>query len=679
MKRTIFLLALFVLLGYNGFAQCDPDVTPPTAVCVGELSRDVPQTFPISIPATDFNAGSFDGCNPSNTLGYFVEFAPQSATPPSTTALTVDASLVGDHTVVLWVVDAAGNSATCTSTLHLATCQPANALVCNDHVVVTLGPDLTYDFTAFDILEGGPYCDFNLYNVQVDNSGFHPTIHLTTNDIGIHQVSVQGIGAICWGGLTVLPGPLNTECPQLIADLATPSIRPCFPGYYRVFYMNGSTLTVPDTYVDVTLDEALTYESSSIPGVDLGNNVYRFQTGELTAGENGIFAIYFTTDCDAVLGATFCAEAQIYPSTLCDGNAPWQGPIIAVNGHCTNDSIYFEVKNIGNQPTTGIIDYVVVEDVLMLQGNQLLLQPLETYKLAPIFGTGATYRLEATQDQTYPFGGNPAVTVEGCNGLTPGLVNILPLENSNPAIASYCRESTASLDPNDKQAQPKGYGVEHLIEHNVPIEYMIRFQNTGTDTAFNVVLVDTLSAFLDAASVRPGAASHPYHFEVNGHVLKVKFDNILLPNASVNEPASNGFVQFTVQQKPDLVDGTVIENRASIYFDFNAPIVTNTVFHTLGSHFIEVSVATHESESGLPILEAYPNPTADILHFNAKSAVNEVLVFALTDVLGRVVQRQNDVTLPMTFERGALESGTYFFQFTGKDGRLLWNGKILVK
>ncbi|MCB0556652.1 MAG: hypothetical protein KDD02_24110, partial [Phaeodactylibacter sp.] len=63
---------------------------------------------------------------------------------------------------------------------------------------------------------------------------------------------------------------------------------------------------------------------------------------------------------------------------------------------------------------------------------------------------------------------------------------------------------------NDKQGFPRGYGDEHYIYPGTDLEYLVRFQNTGNDTAFLVVIRDTLSEFLDIATVRPGAASHPY-------------------------------------------------------------------------------------------------------------------------------------------------------------------------
>jgi uncharacterized repeat protein (TIGR01451 family) len=683
MKNLLIFCCLFLLFGQtNSIAQCAPDITPPVTVCVAELSRDVKPGGVIltTVNASDLNAGCYDACDPSNVLGYFIELAPQSATPPSTTSLSFSSNDVGDQNIVLWVVDAAGNAATCTATLHLSLCESTQSLACNDEVIVQLGVNNTYELTPFDMLEGGPYCDYSVYQVRLDQIGTpQSTMILTPDDIGVHLMAVSGTGNICWGTLIVTPGTLNTECPQLFVDLATPSIRPCINGGYQVFYYNASAFEVLNTYVDVTLDDALAYQGSSIPGTALGNQAYRFETGDLNAGQSGVFQVYFLPDCNAVVGATHCSEAHIFPDTICASGQPWSGAAVQVEGACVNDSIRLKITNIGSAATTQTLDYVVVEDVLMITDGTFSLASGAALNLPPFVGDGSTFRLEAQQEPGYPYGGMPSVTVEGCGGLHPGLVTIFPTENTNPAIAVYCRESTNSYDPNDKQALPEGYGAEHFIEKNTALNYMIRFQNTGTDTAFKVVLVDTLSERLDAASVRLGAASHPYQFDLlQGNILRITFDNILLPHKAVNEDGSQGFVQFSIQQAADNPDGTRIENTAAIYFDFNAPVITNQTFHTIGSKFVAV-VSTNEALSDLPELKVFPNPTTDVVSFNTASPLGEPVSFTLTDAQGRLVQQRQDVRFPFVLPRGTLENGTYFFQFSSQNGRQMWSGKLLVK
>ncbi len=163
-------------------------------------------------------------------------------------------------------------------------------------------------------------------------------------------------------------------------------------------------------------------------------------------------------------------------------------------------------------------------------------------------------------------------------------VSIEPISDDiNPIDNNDCESEVVrgSYDPNDKQVTPAGEGENNSTPINSELEYLIRFQNTGTDTAFNIVIKDTLDPNLLLPMLIPNASSHPYKFEITGErELKWTFANIHLPDSNVNEPASHGFVSFRIRPKPTAV-GKVIENTASIYFDYNPPLQTNTVKNLL--------------------------------------------------------------------------------------------------
>lgn len=131
-----------------------------------------------------------------------------------------------------------------------------------------------------------------------------------------------------------------------------------------------------------------------------------------------------------------------------------------------------------------------------------------------------------------------------------------------------------SFDPNDKSVLPDG--KIPLSASLDTFDYLIRFQNTGTDTAYKVVVVDTLPAPLDPYSVRVKAASSDYQLVVNKNTLIFTFDRIFLPDSFANERASHGFIRFTVSPKKPLSVGEKLDNRAHIFFDYNAAIMTNT-------------------------------------------------------------------------------------------------------
>lgn len=475
-----------------------------------------------------------------------------------------------------------------------------------------------------------------------------------------------------------IPVQLDDECNLLEVNIASPFLRRCFQNIYSVSYVNYSAQTVPNAYVEVELDSFMEFTSSNVPSTPLGGNKYSFQVGDLAPGENGSFFIYFNLSCNAEMGQTHCTEAHIYPDTLCPVNPLWSGANIEVEGNCVGDEIHLSIKNTGTGDMSAPLDFIVVEDVIMYMQGDFNLEAGESQQLAPITSNGETWRLEAQQVPSHPYPGIVSVTLEGCNGLnTTGLVNLYPTNNPNPFVAMDCQENIGSFDPNDKAANPIGRGVEHYIPRNTDIEYTIRFQNTGTDTAFTVAILDTLSQYLDPTTIRPGAGSHPFSFEEINGVLRFTFSNIELPSKDANEPASHGFIRFTAKQKPALALETVIENKAAIYFDFNEPVITNTVFHTIGQDLIEVLNDANET-SGLAPLKVFPNPASEAVTFLLPVDLGENASFQLHDNLGKLVNVQAINGNQFRFERKNMAAGIYFFAIGNEKGKL-YSGKIILK
>ncbi|HMC97645.1 MAG TPA: hypothetical protein VKG92_08335, partial [Flavobacteriales bacterium] len=141
-----------------------------------------------------------------------------------------------------------------------------------------------------------------------------------------------------------------------------------------------------------------------------------------------------------------------------------------------------------------------------------------------------------------------------------------------------------AVDPNDKLVTPQGYGPQGAVDINTEwFTYTIRFQNTGTDTAFVVEVIDTLDTDLDPASMEILGASHPLSRIMidPSRVASFLFDDILLPDSGANEVASHGYVQFRMRPMAGSPHLTEITNSAAIVFDVNPPVITNTVVNTL--------------------------------------------------------------------------------------------------
>jgi uncharacterized repeat protein (TIGR01451 family) len=183
--------------------------------------------------------------------------------------------------------------------------------------------------------------------------------------------------------------------------------------------------------------------------------------------------------------------------------------------------------------------------------------------------------------------------------------------------ANYTQEARVviggAFDPNDKQATPQLSPLQ--VSNGEFIDYTVRFQNTGTDTAFNIVITDTLHANLDAGTLELAASSHNCKATVDSNVVYFEFLNILLPDSNVNEPLSHGFVSFRIKPAPTVTVNTVISNKAAIYFDYNAPVITNTA-NTLIKDFTVIPLKLI-SFSAVP-----QNDNSTVLFWNTANEIN---------------------------------------------------------
>ncbi len=145
--------------------------------------------------------------------------------------------------------------------------------------------------------------------------------------------------------------------------------------------------------------------------------------------------------------------------------------------------------------------------------------------------------------------------------------------NGNDNIDSFYSIVKSSFDPNDKNATPFFTTIQ--VANGSYIDYTVHFQNTGNDTAVNVVIADTLSSLLQANSFQLMGSSHNCKTTINGNKVYFEFTNIQLPDSNINQLGSNGFVSFRVKPVSNAAVGTIIPNTASIYFDYNKPVLTN--------------------------------------------------------------------------------------------------------
>jgi len=155
---------------------------------------------------------------------------------------------------------------------------------------------------------------------------------------------------------------------------------------------------------------------------------------------------------------------------------------------------------------------------------------------------------------------------------------------------NYNQKLRCAVDPNDKLVFPsRPEDTEsNFTQIDEELLYTIRFQNIGTDTAINVVIVDSINFKLDLTTLEILDSSHDYRLDVDSSgVLSFYFDNIFLPDSTTNEINSHGFVVFSISAYDDIDELSLVENMANIYFDFNAAVVTNTTLTTFVEYLDE--------------------------------------------------------------------------------------------
>jgi len=238
----------------------------------------------------------------------------------------------------------------------------------------------------------------------------------------------------------------------------------------------------------------------------------------------------------------------------------------------------------------------------------------------PVNAPSGFVRLVVPQSVNHPLSTFASAEANCATGQSTN--GMFPPPDESPLVDIECVTVTNAYDPNDKTVYPKGWGTAGNIEPGTEFKYTVRFQNTGTDTAFKVVLIDTLDADMDIASLQIGNSSHPFVFNVSGKgrpVLRWTFDNILLPDTNTNEEKSHGFVSYSIRPKAGLSLGTRLENFADIYFDFNDPIRTNTTVNTLWQPTYTpgildtVFVTSTKKPLAEKELSIYPNPTKGLV------------------------------------------------------------------
>ncbi len=232
--------------------------------------------------------------------------------------------------------------------------------------------------------------------------------------------------------------------------------------------------------------------------------------------------------------------------------------------------------------------------------------------------------------------------------------------NSQLVVASY--------DPNDIMEAHGGRIQFNQFSADDYLYYTIRFQNTGTANAVSVRLEDLLDSRFDANSIRMIGASHDYILErVNNHLVW-KFNYINLVGAAQDGELSKGYVTFKIKLNPGFAVGDIIPNTASIYFDANPAVVTNT--------FNTVFVATLGTpDFNTNTIGLYPNPASTMITITNQNATESISSISIYDVSGKTIYSNTpSISAETTIDVSPFAKGMYLVEIVSES-----NTKIIKK
>jgi Leucine-rich repeat (LRR) protein len=291
---------------------------------------------------------------------------------------------------------------------------------------------------------------------------------------------------------------------------------------------------------------------------------------------------------------------------------------------------------------------------------------------------------------------NPVATTQVINNLSWNFINLKPFESkeinftlkvnaptaipavNNGDILSFKANITSALtddtaldntftlnqtvvgsyDPNDKTCLEGSVIKSGLIGEYV--HYMIRFENTGTYLAQNIVVKDMIDLDkFDISTLIPTSSSHAFVAKISeGNKVEFIFENINLPFDDAN---NDGYIAFKIKTKPTLKVGDTFTNDANIYFDYNFPILTNKATSKFDAS-LETSDFVFSNYFTL-----YPNPASDIINVDAKQDT-EIQSIAIYDVLGQLVIAVPNAKSISNIDVSRLKTGNYFIKVKSDKG-----------
>jgi uncharacterized repeat protein (TIGR01451 family) len=448
----------------------------------------------------------------------------------------------------------------------------------------------------------------------------------------------------------------NSNCLYDLSDLGTSNIslklfnsaNTLIAQNYSVNGTYGFSVYQPGTYNVKIQNNSLAYSLSCAQPDSQNVNLFSVT--------NGISNINFPIQCNQTY--------DIYPQSVTTQGWVFPGQIHTLKANISSNEAWYNL-DCGSSNYSGIVSISISGPVNYVAPANNALTPIVngntfTYNITDFNNlTTQSFGLKFLTDTTAQANDQICVHVE---------INPTPLDaDTTNNVYDFCYNVVNSYDPNMKEVYP----VNVLPGYDDWFTYTIHFQNTGNAPAFNIRLRDTLDANLDINTFEIRGYSHPAIVSINGNNLTVRFNNIMLPDSTTDYEGSMGYFQYRIKPLPNLPLGSQIENTAYIYFDYNAPIITNTTQNNF-----QTVVSTINQNNDANQLKVFPNPANELLNINLQNSVIENCI--ISNALGQTVfSSANEINSNHKIQLNIshLSAGVYFVKVSAGDGS--FNAKFI--
>lgn len=455
----------------------------------------------------------------------------------------------------------------------------------------------------------------------------------------------------------------------------------CVVGGYCSFDKGGTSFTIqgnnridsnkngcdvsdlPASNIKFTISDGI--ETGTVIANDSGNYSIKVKDGTYIVTPILENADYFTISPSSI-NVAFPTDASPFTQDFCitpvDSHNDLEITLIPLEaarpGFDTKYKLIY--KNKGNIVQSGVVN-LTFEDIILdlvisnpvISNQSLNNLSWDFYNLKPFETREITFTINLNGPMEIP------AIVNGASLRYKATINTVETdENTNDNTFIFDHKVVGSFDPNDKTCLEGSIITPSLIGEYV--HYLIRFENTGTYQAQNIVVKDMidLSKF-DISTLIPTSSSHSFVTKISeGNKVEFIFENINLPFDDAN---NDGYIAFKIKTKPTLKVGDSFDNEANIYFDYNFPILTNKATskfqNTLANPDFEFS----------NYFNVYPNPVHDVLNISSKTSA-EIQSIAVYDVLGQLVIALPNLKDTSKIDVSNLKTGNYFLKVKSDKG-----------